>query len=70
MISTVLFGAIAALAFHKIKGTSSSIQQFVLWLLIGLCFTALGVIAWEGGRPKVDAEGTRERIIENLTIEE
>lgn len=68
MIVTILTCTLAAISFSKTRRNTSALQQVALWGFIGICATYLGVLTWQNGKPTIDAEGTRNRIIERLTV--
>ncbi|MGD1941886.1 MAG: hypothetical protein ACFB0G_11295 [Leptolyngbyaceae cyanobacterium] len=70
MIQTILLVALTLIALGKTRRNTSSLQQVALWCFIGLCMTTLGVLTWVDGKPRLDAEGTRQKMIEHLKVDD
>ena len=68
IVTNALVVVLALIAFNKTRRNTSALQQVALWGFIGIALTYLGIVAWQNGRPILDADGTRDRIIEQLTV--
>lgn len=42
------------------------LKNVALFLLVFLLLKNLGIINWQNGRPSIDADGTRERIVNSI----
>ena len=65
MIQTIALLGMLALTFAKLR-ESSGLQKIALITLGTIILTMLSVISWQGGTPQIDADGTRDRLIQNL----